>query len=128
MSCFLDRVTGSGSMIGYPRVQSLSRMGKPIDAALPGPPPNEPDDSLLGASCQRTKASRTCSIALVARSFSRYVWWKGNAAGLGPKRGEKVGGECPEDDKWAVRRVKREIILIMIEGCDFCKCAMRTSK
>jgi len=52
----------------------------------------------------------------VARRYSRYVWWKGNAAGprpkrRGPKSGERVGGVCPEDDEWAVRRARREIIL-----------------
>ena len=71
LSCFLDRVAGSGSMAGSPRIQSLSRVGTPRDAALPGPLPNEPDDSLLGASFQQTKASRTCSIVLVAQRYSR---------------------------------------------------------
>ena len=31
-------------------------MSTPRDAAMPGPPPNEPDNSLLGASFQRIKA------------------------------------------------------------------------
>ena len=69
LSYFLDRVAGSGSMAGSPRIQSLSRVGTPRGAALP--PPNEPDDSLLGASFQQTKASRTWSIALVAQRYSR---------------------------------------------------------
>ena len=35
------------------------------EALLPGLPPNDPDDSLLDASHQITKASRVCSIGLV---------------------------------------------------------------
>ena len=48
----------------------LRRVGTPRDAALPVPL-DEPDESLLGASCQRTNARRTSSIALVARRYSR---------------------------------------------------------
>jgi hypothetical protein len=76
----------------------------PRNATLPGPPPDEQDDSLLGAPFQQTKASKTCSIALVVRRYWRYVWWKGSAAGprpkiRGPKSGERVRAIGPEDEE-----------------------------
>jgi hypothetical protein len=39
-----------------------------------------------------------------------------------------VGGVCPEDDEWAVRRARRERTLMMIDGRGCCKGAMRFSK
>ena len=46
---------------------------------------------------------------------------EGSADGLrpnrrGPRRGESVGGVCPDDEEWDVRQAKRERTLKMRDG------------
>jgi len=44
------------------------------------------------------------------------------------KRGECVRGVCPDNDEWAVRHVRRERILMIIEGRGCCNGVMSVSK
>ena len=98
------------------------------DIALPGPPPNVSDESLLATFCQQTKASRTLhcvggtkvfDVGVIEGRRSRYT-----AETKGSENGIKLQSVPPRRQVGSEACKERNNMMI-IEGSDYCKSSMR---